>query len=89
MVHTAELIQAREAAAEVLREMGMAAFLFEVEPDGEEWSLNMECATDGGWATVRIPVTRDDLIMARVDPQRRRIMAAAWRQRLKGCRLGP
>ncbi len=58
MVSSRELALAREAVAAVLDRLGLAAYLFEVEPlAGDGWRLRLECAVGEpreGWERVEL-----------------------------------
>lgn len=85
-VSTFELAEAREAAAELLETLGLAAYLFEVEPRaGGEWELRVDCAVDGGWQSTTLSVEKAGLLASRTDATRREALLAAWRTRLSAC----
>ena len=77
---TAAWIEARETAAAVLEELGLSAFAFEVEPQGSEWRVSVECASDEGWAVIalRLPALGTETVRRQVTEQ--------WRARLAVCR---
>ncbi|NIR98854.1 MAG: hypothetical protein GWO39_09375 [Gammaproteobacteria bacterium] len=84
-----ELAGARELAASLLEDLGLEAYLFEVEPRDEHWELVVECAVAQGWETVRLVVDRRALNDARDDPDHRRRLLQEWGTRLAACRREP
>lgn len=50
----AELARAREATTELLDELGLDAYLFEVEPRDGQWQLKVDCAiaAEGAWESL-------------------------------------
>ncbi len=63
-VSARELAGARERVAGALDRLGLAAYLFEVEPQPSgTWCLRIECALDGegAWERVELPVPREAL----------------------------
>lgn len=49
--NTIDLIRAREVIGNVLEQLDVDAYLFEVEPKAEQWELKVECAIDEGWGS--------------------------------------
>lgn len=84
---SAELIQAREAAAELLEELGLDAYLFEIEPRDGQWELRVECAIEEGWETVVLPVPKALLLTGRDDAAARQQLLTDWRERLAACKV--
>jgi len=46
-----DLIRAREVIGDVLEQLEVDAYLFEIEPKAEQWELKVECALDEGWGS--------------------------------------
>ena len=84
-----ELARAREAAREVLEDLHLDGYLFEVEPSEAGWRVRIECAIPHGWETVEIEVDADTLVASRNDSALRRMLVEAWRPRLAHCKLTP
>jgi hypothetical protein len=57
-----------EVAARLLDQLGLEAYLFEVEPGPEEWTLRVECAASDGWRVATIPFPKTDLMASSADP---------------------
>lgn len=82
------LAEAREAAGAALEELGLAAYLFEVEPREGPWELRVECAVPEGWETLIVPVDRRQLLASRTDRALRDQLLADWRRALAACITG-
>lgn len=84
--NTTELIKGRETVAVLLDELGIDAYLFEVEPrDDAAWELRLECAVASGWERVVFTVQRDRLLQCLEDGTIRRELSAQLGDRLKAC----
>lgn len=81
----ADMLQTRAVVERVLDELGLTAFLFTLEPKEAGWQLTVECASDGGWQTVTLPVDAAELRAGVHDPAARDRLRAAWTNRLSGC----
>jgi hypothetical protein len=88
-ITTRNLAQAKEAAGMLLDELGLAAYLFEVEPreDGD-WQVRVDCAADGGWRSLVIPVDAEQLLDAAINPTARALMLEHWSRTLGDRRAG-
>ncbi len=85
-VSTEELRLTQEVVEDLLEEMGLAAYLYEVEPAAGEWMVRVECALDGGWQAVQIPVAKETLLSARSDRRVRAELLEEWGGELAPCR---
>jgi len=83
-----ELARAREITAELLDELGLDAYLFEIEPHDDQWELKVDCAveTAGAWESTTLSVPKEILLASRDAAIHRRLLAE-WRGRLGACRL--
>jgi len=77
-----ELIAARDTVQSLLEQLGLAAYLFEVEPRADHWQVRVECAPDSGWQSSVFNVDEQWLAACRSDPAARERLLAEWRQRL-------
>lgn len=77
------ILGAREAAREVLEEVGLDNYLFTVDPREEGWELKVEHPVSEGWQTVTMPVDRELLLASRTDRSARRLLAQRWRERIE------
>lgn len=84
-----DLIEAKEATAELLEQLGLDAYIFEVEPCEGPWEVHIECAHSGGWQTIAIAVEREQLVASRSDQADRDALLKDWRERLSECRRAP
>ena len=85
MLSTIELARARETTALLLDELGLKAYLFEIESAEDRWEVKVDCALEGGaWQTVTLPAWEIPLIVAGDEAARRRLLAL-WRERLSAC----
>ncbi|MCW9088695.1 MAG: hypothetical protein OQK54_04095 [Gammaproteobacteria bacterium] len=57
-INSSELIRAREAIESVLEQLDVDAYLFEVEPSGEQWELKVECAIEQGWGSFTVALAQ-------------------------------
>jgi hypothetical protein len=82
-------VKARETANSILEELLLDAYLFEIEPQDDNWELKIECAceTDGSWMsfTIRVPKKYlmdgfdDDLVKSR--------LFEYWKKKLAQCKV--
>lgn len=82
-----ELYRARETAAGLLDDLGLEAYLFEVEPGTTEWEIRVECATEEGWEMLRFGVPFVDLVRSGDSDHQRHRLLDDWRHRTAGCKL--
>ena len=81
-----ELLQAREVVAQVLEELGLDAYLFEVEPREGQWEIRVECAVEGGWETCRLSADKEYLLRGTEDAVVHEVLIDNWREALRACR---
>ncbi len=81
-----ELEQAREATSTLFEELGLAAYLFAIEPREGRWELKVECAIEEGWEAITLPVDIQLLLSSRADPDARKRLLETWAPRLAACR---
>jgi hypothetical protein len=80
-----EIGEVRVEIGRLLDELQMRAFIFTVEPKGDLWQLRVECATDGEWQTVSLPIEAPQLLSRLRDPTERERFKALLRGRLREC----
>lgn len=85
-ISTRALAEAKEAAASILQQLGIEAYLFGVEPRAGPWEVRVECACAGGWETTTLSVARQRLLASREDGRERALLLEEWRARLAGCK---
>jgi hypothetical protein len=82
---TIEFAKAREVIKQLLDELKLDAYLFEVEPDENTLEIKVECAVEGGWETVTIPAEKVLLLRAIDDIDTYQSLMEQWRGRLSTC----
>jgi hypothetical protein len=82
----AELAAARETISALLEELGLAAYVFAIEPREGEWELKVECDITDAWETVTMPVEVQALLASRTDAEVRKGLLQKWNARLTACR---
>lgn len=81
-----ELASAREVVAVLLDELGLEAYLFDVEPGEHDWVVEIECATDAAWQRVSLPLDRETLRQCGQPGSARQRILRQWAARLEACR---
>ena len=87
-VTTEELVMAREAANAILDELGLDAYIFEVEPKNAHYELKVECACDidGGWASISLTVPKEKMLTGFDDLKIKRQLFEYWDKKLAACK---
>lgn len=89
-ISTRELIEAKEAAADVLERLGLEAYVFEVEPRAGLWEVRVDCGHGGGWQSVTLAVDVGRLLASRENAAVRARLLDEWSGPLAACRYpGP
>lgn len=83
---TEELLKAKETAAALLEQLGLVAYLFEVEPREEHWEVRVDCALDQGWQTSVLFVDKALLLSSPHDPGARERLLQEWGRHLASCK---
>ena len=76
------LAEAKETVGNLLEQLGLSAYLFEVEPRADQWQVRVECALDSGWQSSVLSIDDSALRACRIDRLARDQMLAEWRKRL-------
>ena len=74
-----EIDNARKAVATLLEALELEAFLFEVEPVGDQWEVKLEWATEQVWTTVNLAASHNDLLQSLDDVAVRNMLLSEWR----------
>jgi hypothetical protein len=84
-----DLAQARDAMAGLLDEIGLEAYLFDIQPKNGQWELKVECALEAreGWERIIVAVPGDILLASRHDPAAHEHLAGLLREKLIDCKL--
>ncbi len=80
-----DLLGARNTVGRLLEQLGLAAYLYEVEPAGDAWQVRIECATRDGWQTLRLEIEGPRLRSCAADPAVAEQVLRQWRERLAAC----
>src|SRR3972149_909760 len=64
---TKNLTEAEETVRNLLEQLGLTAYLFEVEPRADRWEVRVECALDSGWQSSVFTVEDTALRACRTD----------------------
>ena len=86
-VSSVEIARARGVTAALLDELNLSGYLFELDAFDGDWHLRLDCAVEGGWASMQLPVDRERLLSCEGDDDARETMLREWRQRLDACRI--
>jgi hypothetical protein len=76
------LIEAKETVRNLLEQLGLTAYLFEVEPHADQWQVRVECALDSGWQSSVLNIDDTALRACRTDRFVRDQMLGELRKRL-------
>jgi len=87
-ISTVELTEAREAASALLEQLGLEAYLFEIEPRDKRWELHIDCAIVQGWQSATLPVDKSLLLASHKESAARERLLSEWRKRLAACAKG-
>jgi len=89
-ITTRDLAQTKEAVAGLLEQLGLSAYLFEVEPrsDGAPWQVRIDCQVSGGWQSLSLPIDVDRLLQSATEGPTRDRTLSEWRTALHGCARG-
>jgi hypothetical protein len=78
-----ELTQARDTVESLLEQLGLSAYLFEVEPRADHWEVRVECAPDSGWQSSVLVIDENWMQACRIDAGARAQLLSEWRKRLQ------
>lgn len=86
-ITTRDLARTKEAVTALLEQLGLSAYLFEVEPrnDGAPWEIRIDCEAAGGWQSLSLTIDADRLLRSVIDEPVRAEMLNEWRNALAGC----
>ena len=73
-----DLFQARDATQALLEQMGLSAYLFEVEPREVAWQVRVECAVNSGWQSTTLDVDKQELLNSLTDKDVFQRLLAEW-----------
>ena len=81
-----ELARAKETLSTVMDEIGLDAYLFEVEPHEGQWNVVVECAVDEGWQTFNLSASQDYLVRGKDDAIVHQFLVEEWDEALRACK---
>jgi hypothetical protein len=76
------LTEAKETVRNLLEQLGLTAYLFEVEPHANQWQVRVECALNSGWQSSVLSIDDTALRACRTDRFVRDQMISELRKRL-------
>lgn len=79
---TRDLIEAKEAVAAVLDQLGLTAYLFEVEPHDGAWDVRIDCGRPSDWQSTTLAVDGKRLLSSRTNDAVRAELLEEWGKRL-------
>ncbi len=83
-----ELAQVRDTAADLLEELGLDAYLFQVEPEADHWRLKVDCAMnmEDAWESISLTIPKQLLLNSRQDEAARSAILSEWSSSLLSCK---
>ncbi|KPV40261.1 hypothetical protein AN478_09120 [Thiohalorhabdus denitrificans] len=81
-----ELERARAATENLLEELGVEAYLFQVEPRDGHWEVGVECAVRQGWQRTVLRAGRERLLESWEQGEIRDALLEEWGRELEDCR---
>lgn len=84
ILSAAELTAAKDATGALLDELGLEAYLYEVEPEEDAWRIRVDCASGEGWQSLSVTVDKQTLLASRTDAAARSHLTGILRERLSG-----
>ena len=82
-----ELAEIRDVVGKLLDQLKLDAYLFEVEPNEDQWEIKVECAVGNEtWETVRLTAKKDILIHGADDAVMHQVLLDNWREALSACK---
>lgn len=84
-ISTTEMAAARETLNELLDQLGLPAYRFEVHPEEDGWQLTIECEGASGWLHVLLQLPREQLDMPPNDPEARQRLLTLLDEALRDC----
>lgn len=83
------LAEAKETVGELLEQLGLTAYLFEVEPREDRWEVRVECAHNSAWQSSVFTVEDTALRASRTDRLVRDHMLSELQKRLTASDAAP
>ncbi|WP_455365099.1 hypothetical protein [Kaarinaea lacus] len=85
---TQDLAKARVNASNILEELQLDAYIYEVEPHDDDWEIRIECAceTNGNWEMISLKVPKDMLLESDHEHIAKASLYAYWKKKLGRCK---
>lgn len=80
-----ELANMREIVRDLLDQLQLEAYLFEVQPKDQNWEIRVDCGINDQWQSVVFEVDGDHLSACKEAGQPREELLAAWLKHLGAC----
>lgn len=80
-----ELANAREIVRDLLEELQLEAYIFEVEPKDPHWQIRLDCGLGDQWQSLMFEVDFERLKASKESDQVREEILAAWQKHLGAC----
>lgn len=86
MPSTKELADAREMMCELLDQLPLKTYLFEIElKDSSQWQVRLDYRAGEQWQSVTLEVGHEQLTASTMPGRVRQELLAAWRKQLRAC----
>lgn len=82
---TVQFAKVRDTVGQMLDELGLRAYLFEVEPVEDQVKIKVECALDGEWEAVEVSFDSGLVLRAIDDPEAYRSVRERLRTAVTAC----
>jgi hypothetical protein len=81
-----EMAEIREVVGKLLDQLELDAYLFEVEPNEDQWEIKVECAVgEESWETVKLTAKKDILYHGADDAVMHQVLLDNWGEALSAC----
>jgi len=77
-----ELSDIRVVVAEILDDIGLRSYVFNIEQDEKEWIVSVDFPDQEQWQTVDLHVDKDVLHDCLTHDKKREKLSSAWKKRL-------
>lgn len=81
-----QLQQARDTLAALLEEIGLADYVFDVEPREGQWGVNIECSAKDSWDTFQLTASAEYIVRGKDDAVLHQFLLDEWGDILKSCK---
>ena len=87
LLTTLELTNAREIVRDLLEQLHLEAYLFEIEPKAppSQWQLRLDCGLGEQWQSLLFEVDYEQLKASKAPGQARQALLEDWQKNLRAC----